>query len=174
MHPDARPSYTLPSPQIRARRAGSPLIGQKSERKAEGAAAPPRRTCTYAYIHVYEPTYAPGRGVHRKDSSDSSSLHLIYAHEQATSSSDRRVPKRDGRPAMRFQLLAGLWAALVLAMVTVPSARADSSLNAWNELIMAQLKLGFSPFVSSTLCVRRVSMWVRLCGSWGVSSQDRP
>ena len=62
---------------------------------------------------------------------------------------------------MRFQLLAGLGAALVLALVRAPGARADPSLNAWNDLLMDQLKLNFSAFVSS---VARV--WC-LCGGVG-------
>lgn len=69
---------------------------------------------------------------------------------------------------MRFQLLAGLWVALVLALVQVPVTRADPSLNAWNELLMDQLKLRFSAFVSRTALVP----WVCV-GVWDVSSLGR-
>lgn len=72
---------------------------------------------------------------------------------------------------MRFQLLTGLWAAVVLVMVWAPGAHADPSLNAWNELIMDQNKLGFiTPFVSS---IARVSVWVCLYGSWAYGRKSR-
>jgi len=47
---------------------------------------------------------------------------------------------------MRFEFLAGLWA--VLGLASLPLARADATLNAWNQLMIDQLRAGFSPFVS--------------------------
>jgi hypothetical protein len=49
---------------------------------------------------------------------------------------------------MRLQLLTGLWAVLMLALVASPGARADPTMNAWNQLMIDQLKAGDGVFVS--------------------------
>ena len=50
---------------------------------------------------------------------------------------------------MRFEVLAGLWA--ILGLASLPLARADATLNAWNQLMINEMKMTgpMNPFVSN-------------------------
>jgi hypothetical protein len=52
---------------------------------------------------------------------------------------------------MRFEVLAGLWA--ILGLASLPLARADATLNAWNQLMIDEsirgMTSGMNPFVSN-------------------------
>ena len=74
----------------------------------------------------------------------------MYSHQ------NRLAKRAKLRKAMRFEVLAGLWA--ILGLASLPLARADATMNAWNQLMIDQLFAGFSPFVSNNNHVW-LSMW---------------